>query len=1271
MRIVIDLQGAQSESRFRGIGRYSLALALGVARNAGQHEIWLLLNGALAAAIPDIRAAFDGLVPPERIRLFDGPAPSAEQMPVHGARARSGELLREYAIAQLQPDAVLITSLFEGYVDDAIVAVGRFDRAAFTAVVQYDLIPFLNPAAYLAQPAQRDYYDRKITSLRNAGLLLAISDYSRQEAIDALQLPPERVVAISTAVGSEFQPAAPNAAELAALRARFGLTRDMLMYAPGGFDARKNIDGLVTAFSMLPPALRARHQLLIASKFDQNERRKLEAHAQQCGLGPDELILTGYVSNDILIALYRAAALFVFPSRHEGFGLPALEAMACGALVIGADNTSIPEVIGCAEALFDAGEPAAIAAKIAQVLGDDALRERLRAHGRAQAQKFSWDSSAQRALRALEAGHAARSSAAAAAPPSPAGAKPRIALVSPMPPEKTGVADYANRVLPTLLPYFDVDLIVNQPAVTLPPETNHVRWYDAAWLRAHAHDYAHIVYQFGNSPFHSYMLPLLKDHPGVVVLHDFFLSSMLAYEQISGAMPGAWSRALLHSHGYAALRDGLQPEGMEAARDAWPCNLEILQQASHVIVHSDYARQLAGDWYGPEAGRDWSMAQLPRAVPAEHDRAAARAALGIAPDAFVVCNFGFIGPTKQCLELLQSWLASSLHQDRQCQLIFVGANHGGDYGLSITDTIAAAKAQQQVKISGWISDDDYLRYLQAADVGVQLRTTSRGETSGTVLDCLIYQLPTIINANGAMAEFPHDAVWMLPDQFSREQLVDALQTLRDDSARRAALGRAGFALMGVRNSPERVGRMYRDALLRDAERKARSRPALVQALLATPGLQADDAMLQQLARCIGQAPDPLAPRQLLIDVTTIARHDLKTGIERVVRNQLLELLQLRACGWRVEPVYLSKEDGRHRYRYARNYAAGLLGITSTLTGPDPLIDVQAGDVYYSADHSPHAVMDAAREGVYAALRARGVTLNFLVHDLLPVLRPEFFPLGADAVHGAWLQCVAGMADRMICISAAVADELRTWLAGQAPADGGTVRHGLPQLAVLHHGADIDVAPATPAAASASATAASTVAQLPLLEQIGKAPSFLMVGTIEPRKGHLQALEAFEQLWQAGVDAHLVIVGNEGWKGLPAAERRTIPKIVERLQRHPQLGRHLHWLQGLDDNALQQLYRASSCLLQPSEGEGFGLPLIEAASHGLPLLLRDLPVCREVAGDGASYFSGMGGADLARAIQDWLALRAAGTQPTPHAMRWMTWRDNAKALLAIIAPPDGA
>lgn len=1259
MRIVIDLQGAQSESRFRGIGRYSLALALGVARNAGAHEVWLVLNGALGAAIADIRRAFDPLLPQERIRVFDIAGPVAEIDDGNGARCRAAELMREYAIAQLQPDAVLVTSLFEGFVDDAVVSAGAFDGADRTAVVLYDLIPFLNPGAYLGSAAQRDYYARKIASLRQAGLLLSISDYSRQEAIDALGLAPDSVVAISTAVDDGFQPGAPEAQALATLRARLGIALDVLMYAPGGFDTRKNIDGLITAFSLLPAELRARHQLLVASKIGERDREQLMQHAAARGLQPQQLILTGYVSDAELVMLYQSAALFIFPSRHEGFGLPALEAMACGALVIGADNTSIPEVIGCAEAMFDAASPPSIAAKIAEVLADPAMQQRLREHGRRQARRFSWDATAQRALRALEARFGAALPPvpvpASLPAPAPVRARRRLAFVSPLPPERTGIADYAVQLLPAMLEHFEIDLIVQQDQFKLPPELATLPRRTAAWFDEHAGEYDQIIYQFGNSPFHSHMFALLQRHPGVVVLHDFFLSSVLAYEQMSGALPGAWSEALYHSHGWAALRASLAQDGAEAAKETYPCNLDVLQGATRVVVHSRHALELARTWYGPQAGHNWSVVPLPRAAPARQDRAAARRALGIDADAFLVCSFGFIASTKLSEELLQAWIASDLHADSRCELVLVGANHGGAYGNQISATIRQAGGTR-IRIAGWTDEDVYHQYLQAADVGVQLRSTSRGETSAAVLDCMNYGLATIVNANGSMAALPRETVWQLPDQFALAELTAALETLRDDLAQRRTLGERAAHLLHSEHTPAYCAQRYADALDLAAAPAQRPRAALVRALTALPGIAGDDAMLRQIAQCLAGAPDALAPRQLLVDVTSIARHDLKTGIERVVRTQLLELLARGGPGLRVEPVYLAEHDGQWQYRYARAYARHLLQIDGPAY-PDQVADIGAGDVFYSADYAPGAVMAAARDGLYARWRARGVQVNFLIHDLLPVLRPEFFPPNANLGHGAWMECIAANADRLICISDAVRQEMLAWLEQNRLdlAHAGPVR-----LAVLHHGADID------RAGPRQAGPGGATALPPPPQQFVAVPSFLMVGTIEPRKGHLQALDAFEHLWANGVDVNLIIVGSEGWTPLPAAERRTIPRIVERLQQHPQLGQHLFWLKGISDEALLQLYQCCACLLVPSEGEGFGLPLIEAARYGLPVLARDVPVFREVAQEHAAYFSGLEGADLAAAVQAWLAAHADGSAPASRGMAWITWRENAAQLLAVLA-----
>jgi glycosyltransferase involved in cell wall biosynthesis len=165
----------------------------------------------------------------------------------------------------------------------------------------------------------------------------------------------------------------------------------------------------------------------------------------------------------------------------------------------------------------------------------------------------------------------------------------------------------------------------------------------------------------------------------------------------------------------------------------------------------------------------------------------------------------------------------------------------------------------------------------------------------------------------------------------------------------------------------------------------------------------------------------------------------------------------------------------------------------------------------------------------------------------------------------------------------------------------------------------------------------------------------MVGTLEPRKGHEQALDAFDMLWQSGVDVNLVFVGKEGW---------LVDRLLARISGHPERGRRLHWLEGISDEYLRRIYEASSCLLLPSEGEGFGLPVIEALRHGTPVLARDLPVTREIAGADAAYFSGHDGASLASAVRAWLD-GPPRPRSEPDWIKTRTWKRSAKALSDLL------
>jgi glycosyltransferase involved in cell wall biosynthesis len=163
----------------------------------------------------------------------------------------------------------------------------------------------------------------------------------------------------------------------------------------------------------------------------------------------------------------------------------------------------------------------------------------------------------------------------------------------------------------------------------------------------------------------------------------------------------------------------------------------------------------------------------------------------------------------------------------------------------------------------------------------------------------------------------------------------------------------------------------------------------------------------------------------------------------------------------------------------------------------------------------------------------------------------------------------------------------------------------------------------------------------------------MVGTVEPRKGHRQVLDAFHVLWSKGVDLQLVVVGSTGW--VPA-------EFSEELTALDNASENFHWLNFVSDGMLQALYANASGTLMASLGEGFGLPLIEAARSGSALIARDLPVFREVCGNHAWYFSSEDGPGLAMELERWLSLRQAGTHPTPDGLTWIDWKESTRRLL---------
>ena len=840
MRIIIDLQACQSDSRTRGIGRYSMSLAQNMVKQLieRRHEVWLVLSDKFPETIDPIISIFRKWIPDKKIVIFTAPGAVASIEPDNTWRIRVAEQIREQFITQLRPDFLHIASLFEGWGDDSIISAGVSDNEINTAITLYDLIPYILDDIYLQDEGYKAFYLRKIDQIKNANLLFAISENSRKEAIELLDFDPDQVVNISAAIDSKFKPVSLTEEDRNRLLLKHNITKNFVLYVPGGFDPRKNFERLIEAFSILPDNIKNENQLIVSSKLYPGNRESLEEIAKTHGLLSNQFILTDYVPDDELIALYSLCTLYVFPSIHEGFGLPALEAMACGAAVIGSNTTSIPEVIGREDALFDPYSIESISNKIFEVLTDKVFLQTLKTHSLKQTAKFSWERSALLAVNALETAY-------------------KIKI------KKNDLLSGSNLL--------NVDIIV-------------------------------------------------KD----------------------------------------SLRN------VQAAKEVYE-------------------------------------------------------------------------PTEEDLLMVKTAVKTNMKNS---------------------------------------------------------------------------------NLN-----------------------------------------------------------------------------------------------------------------QLFVDISQLVTVDAKSGIQRVVRSILLELLRNQPKGYLVVPVYSS---GGEMFQYATNFTAKFLDKKDP-DQEDAYVDYSNGDVFLGLDLTAH--LFPVINTVLKDMRLKGVEINYVVYDLTPLMHPEWHAEGTAMAFKDWIESLAHFADGLICISEAVSKDLSLWLENYFPEQKDKLK-----ISFFHLGSDIH---------NSQPTFGLPDNAVNILEIIKSKPGFLSVATIEPRKGYAQLLSAFEMLWRDDHDLNLIIVGKAGWN---------TEELIEKIHHHPELNKKLFWLEGISDEYLEEIYKNSTCLIAASESEGFGLPLIEAAQHKLPIIARDIAVFREVAGEHAFYFDNIKENGLARAISDWLILFKKNQHPKSDSMSWLSWKDSTKQLV---------
>lgn len=376
-----------------------------------------------------------------------------------------------------------------------------------------------------------------------------------------------------------------------------------------------------------------------------------------------------------------------------------------------------------------------------------------------------------------------------------------------------------------------------------------------------------------------------------------------------------------------------------------------------------------------------------------------------------------------------------------------------------------------------------------------------------------------------------------------------------------------------------------------------------------------------------------ADNQILVDVSVIIQSDARTGIQRVVRALLKQLLDNPPKGYVVRPVYAS---ATHNYRYVTENV-GLFDTDNSLNAfADKRIVVMYGDIFLGLDLAAHIL--PKYQSQLEQWKRKGVKIHAVVYDLLPVLHPQWFRSKTTRNFYRWLRSIAILSDSVICISKAVKSDLRRWLVRKY----AFTRNTLP-VNVIPMGCDIQ-------ASLPSSGLPDNVDQL--LIEFKSRKTALMVGTLEPRKGHTKVLDSFECLWENGSDVNLLIVGKAGWK---------TEELQARLRNHPRLYRTLFWLDDVSDEFLEKIYTTSYGLILASEGEGFGLPLIEALQHRKPVLVRDLPVYRELRMD-LNYIPRNVNTtkDLAIVLHEWMKHSKVSDRDISTVLR-QTWRISANSL----------
>lgn len=754
-----------------------------------------------------------------------------------------GALIKEY-IRKNKIDVFYITSPFDGHLPP--YQQEWFEGVQVIATV-YDIIPYVMREHYFTRETDMVWYMERVDMLRWADRLLVISQSVKDDLIQYLNFSADSIDVIWGAPGEQFCQIEIEPNQERKLFRKYKINSPYIM-CTGGDDERKNIAGLIEAFGRLPRGLSEQYQLVIVCKLQKVSVERYTKLAEQFGIR-DRVVLTNFVTDEELLQLYNLAKLVAFPSVYEGFGLPVVEAWACGAPVLTSNNSSLVQIAGDAAILVDPYSIDDIAKGLEEALVRSDLEELVQ-KGQERLKKFQWSEVARVSISAFSEvfqpleKHEVK--------------KHRIAFFTPIPPVQSGISDYSVDILWELSKHFDIDVFINQlkwSADVLPED---VRVYAHNEYPSMREQYRDTVYQMGNSTYHVYMWPYLQEYGGTLVLHDYNLHGVAQDEALftqknnielyrtilkEDMTPGEVSAYLNYiNRGHAPKINEIELNGF------------VTNYANKIIVHSQEGKEKL---LKRDIGRCVRWIRSYAKIEPLRGSSMTKEILGWADSTLQFAAFGHIHETKRAIPILKAF-AKLADQHNNVQLHFVG-KLDPTLEPKFIETVNRLHLTDKVHVTGYVTLEEFEQYIDAADICLNLRWPYNGETSGSLMRILAKGKCVIVNDVGSFGEIPDDACVKLPSvedmTESREvsAICSAMVELADKQSVRESLQKAARRFAEEYLDIRKIAEQYTEFILEPLDNTGVTEKLLADLKQEIKNKQFSEEEVRALARTLAYA----------------------------------------------------------------------------------------------------------------------------------------------------------------------------------------------------------------------------------------------------------------------------------------------------------------------------------------------------------------------------------------------------------------------------------